>query len=79
MNNKEIKGKARELLECLGMWGIPIEDARKICKEMLSQSLVLKETPNPLAGTGLKALTGDDDDRANLIRSRIFHEPQGEA
>ena len=79
MNDKQIREKAKELIECMGMWNIRLGDCRKICDEMLRQSILLKEMPNPLAGTGLKALTGNDEDKADLIRQRIFHEPKGSA
>ena len=83
MNIKEIHIKARELIECLGMWNIGIDDALEIAHAMKIQLRDLSIMPNPLAGTGLKAIqdidpTKNSVKRARIKRARIFHEPESE-
>ena len=79
MNNQQIAEKAQELLECLGMWGIDYRDGVKIVRKMREKIQLMTSLPNPLEGTGLKPLIGDEEDRQANIRQRLFHEPKGEA
>lgn len=79
MTNEERKNKANELIGCLGMWGISLDDSKAIVYTMKMQLAKLKVMPNPLAGTGIVPITDESQEQNALNRSRIFHEPQGGA
>lgn len=79
MTKDERANKADELIGCLGMWGISVADAQSIAYTMVMKLKKLKVMPNILEGTGMVPITSLEQEQNSLVRSRIFHEPQGEA
>lgn len=76
MTNDERRLKAKELIECLGMWNISLDDSRRIVSIMEARLAIITVMPNPLAGTNLRPVKeGETGMSQEELRQRIFHEP----
>lgn len=76
MTNDERRNKAIEIIEVMGMWGIGLDDCKRIVKAMEAKLAVITIMPNPLSGTGLRPVKQFEKGLSeSQVRQRIFHEP----